>query len=315
VATIQSSLTSLIDDLDLPRARFEPKGPARQAAELAPSSSIVDFERLGATVNRQYLILFVAASASGLLLGLLIVALWLLPGGTNDLNPAQWSPDYQRLVVTQAADNYSQTGNAGQAQAAFSDWNPADLAQLLASMQQETTDAEARRRLIALTQALRLPISDSSATSFIGQPAIVLGALLSALPLLVAFAIVSLPRLRKPQQALAGIPLGEQIQSEEPLDDLVGLESVDPLETTDQEQNEEEEQKKEEEAQEETDDQSAGLGDLASLFEEEDTSINALEAFCKGMPEVNVDALLATAKNIVHQLRHGSVTSFAKEES
>jgi small subunit ribosomal protein S3 len=44
------------------------------------------------------------------------------------------------------------------------------------------------------------------------------------------------------------------------------------------------------------------LGDLASLFEEEDTSINVLEAFCKGMPDISVDELLTMGDNIARQI-------------
>ncbi len=311
MTTIQSSLSGLIDDLDPSRARFELNEPKAKIAEFTPPSSI-RFEFLGVTLKKQHLILFAASIASGLLFGLVIVGLWLLPVRTSSgLNPVQWSPDYQKLFVTWAADNYWQTGNSAQAQAAFADWNPADLAQLLSTMQQETNDTETRRRLLALTQALQIPVSDTSLSSFASQPIIILGVLLSAMPLLVALALVSLPRLRKREQVIEGVP-AEAIRSEERLDDLIGLESVDALELADQEQNKEEEEKKEEEAAEEADDQSAGLGDLASLFEEEDTSINVLEAFCKGMPEINVDDLLATAKDMVFQLRQGDRVPVAK---
>ena len=309
MTTVQSSP---IDDFDLLRGRSEANGSHSHYAGLVQSS--IRFEFLGLSVKTQHLLLFALAAVSGLLFGLFIVGLLLWPVGSNNgLDPEQWSADYQRLFVTRAAENYGRTGNAAQAQASFADWNQADLANLLLTMQRQTTDTETRRQLVALSQALRLPVSESSPMSLIGQPAIVLGIFLSALPLLAAFALVSLPRLRKREQAPEGIS-AEAIQPEERLEELIGLESVDPLEMTDQEQKTEEE-KKEELPTEETDEQSSGLGDLASLFEEEDTSINVLEAFCKGMPEINVDELLATAMNMVQRLRHGSPIRSAEKEN
>ena len=94
------------------------------------------------------------------------------------------------------------------------------------------------------------------------------------------------------------------------VDDLLVEVPVDPATVEAQAKEEaEEEKKKEEERAESESDTSSGLGDLASLFEEEDTSINVLEAFCKGMPEVTVDEVLTMGTDLLYGLRESNKAS------
>lgn len=267
---------------------------------------MIRLKTLGLAMQRPGLVLFTAAFTSGLLLGWLIIGWWLWPVEWTSFNPEQASGDYQHMFVTWAANRYWQTGDATQVQNAFANWNRADLATLLLNMQRQTTDVETRRRLIALIVALNLPVSDSSLLSFISQPGIVLGVFLATVPLLAGFALVTIPRIRKRVAATEEF-LSEATPPEESLDEmLINAETGEPAAAPGEEKKEEE-KKEEPPAEEQSDDASAGLGDLASLFEEEDTSINVLEAFCKGMPEISVDELLTMSADIVHRLRTGTV--------
>jgi hypothetical protein len=173
-------------------------------------------------------------------------------------------------------------------------------------MQRGTTDVETRRRLIALTQALNLPVTESSLATFIfSQPMMLLSIFLSVAPLLAAFTFVTVPRLKRRTQAPEEIQ-GEATPLQESLDDLLVEVETDELAGQAGEKTEED-KKEEEQSEQESDGQSSsGLGDLASLFEEEDTSINVLEAFCKGMPDVSVDELLKIGTDIATRLQQGN---------
>jgi len=222
------------------------------------------------------------------------------------------------MFVPWVADKYWQTGDVSQAEQYLAEWKRADLATFIDALQRDTRDTEGRRHLVALAQAMRLP---SNNLSFLGlifsQPGIVLGMLISVIPLLAAVTFVTLPNISlkigtrigvlKPTRASSRAEeferTGELPQSEEGLDELIT--EVESTEESTEGQEEGEEEKTEEQATEEAEDQSSGLGDLASLFEEEDTSVNVLEAFTKGMADINVDELFSMGANIVYQLRHG----------
>ena len=254
----------------------------------------------------------------GLLLGWLVIGWWLWPIDWLSSTPGQSSVEYQRMFVPWVADKYWQTGDVSQAEQYLAEWKRADLATFIDALQRDTRDTEGRRHLVALAQAMRLP---SNNLSFLGlifsQPGIVLGMLISVIPLLAAVTFVTLPNISlkigtrigvlKPTRASSRAEeferTGELPQSEEGLDELIT--EVESTEESTEGQEEGGEEKTEEQATEEAEDQSSGLGDLASLFEEEDTSVNVLEAFTKGMADINVDELFAMGANMVYQLRHG----------
>ena len=271
-------------------------------------------ENVGAvSIKKPLLIILISVFSVGMLLGWLVIGWWLWPVEWTSYHPEQSSSNYQQMLVNWAADRYWQTGDATQVRPAFANWPSQDLAKLLLTMQRQTKDVEARRRLIALTDALGLPVTESSLATFIfSQPLMLLSIFLSLSPLLAGFSYVTLPRLRK-RGAQAAEVVGAAGPAPESLDDLLVEVEVDAetAQAQAQAQAEEEKKKEEEQAQSEaeSDGQSSGLGDLASLFEEEDTSINVLEAFCKGMPEVSADEVLSIGADILHRLRESNAAN------
>jgi ribosomal protein L12E/L44/L45/RPP1/RPP2 len=244
-----------------------------------------------------------------------------LPIPQSNFSPTEWSADYQRLYIIWVASQYWRSGDGAQAQKSLAIWKRDDLAKQLLDLQRSTTDAETRRNLVVLTEALRLPFSESSIGLFIfQQPGVVLGMLLAAVPLLAAAGFVNLPQVRKIRRRILkriGVMVKEEEEAavgtnpnEASLDELLAqaqaaeaeAQAEAGVQAADVPGQEQEAEKKEEE---EADAQSGGLGDLASLFEEEDTSVGALEAFCKGMAEINIDELLTLGKNVVYQFRAG----------
>ena len=243
-----------------------------------------------------------------------------LPVPQSDFSSTDWSADYKRLYVVFVASEYWRTGDATQAQKALASWNRDDLARQLVELQRSMKDSETRRNLVVLTEALHLPFSESSIMLFIAeQPGIILGVLVAAIPLFLASATMTLPRMKRMRRRILkrmGVKVVEEEQAtvaakpvEESLDDMLAQVQATEAETqaaATAPGEPQAEEKKEEKTEEESEEQSSGLGDLASLFEEEDTSLGALEAFCKGMAEVNIDELLTTATNMLYQMRQGN---------
>jgi hypothetical protein len=281
--------------------RFKELSPSAWARENAGDMSI----------KRPLLIILITVFSTGMLLGWLVIGWWLWPVEWTSYHPEKSSGNYQQMLINWAADRYWQTGDAAQVQPAFANWPRQDLAKLLLTMQRQTQDVEARRHLIALTYALGLPVTESSLATFIfSQPLMLLSIFLSVAPLLAAFTYINLPRLRRRDEQAAEIVVGAAPAPESLDDMLVEVElDAEAAQAQGQEQAEEEKKKEEEQAAEESDGQSSGLGDLASLFEEEDTSINVLEAFCKGMPDMGVDELLSMGSDLLHRLRESNRSS------
>ena len=253
-------------------------------------------------------VIFVA----GLLVGWLVIGWLLWPVQWSNSDPWQLSPKYQRMFVSMVAEEFWKTSNLSRVGEAVGGWNRDDLTQLLSTMQRETVDAEARRRLAALSEALKLPgVEGSSLTTLLGQQGILISVMLAAVPLLVAAALVVSPLLRKRGQTPAEELPGAEEQSEQSLEELLTDVSIEepaaearPAEAQ-QAQEIKEEQEREAKPEEDSSEQSSDLGDLASLFEEEDTSLATLEAFCKGMPDFAADDLLANATQVRLLLRQG----------
>ena len=294
----------ITDDLAALRGRIDSFGAP---PDLVPASSM-ETTAGTASMKKSLVILLSAVFVAGMLLGWLVIGWWLWPVQWTSPDSAQTPADYQRMLVTWAANRYWQTGDAVTVQKAFATWKRDDLATLLVTMEHETNDAEARRRLVALGAALQLPVSQSSLMLFFSQPAIWLSILLTLAPLLAGLGFVTLPRLRKKSETLEEI-VDETAPPEESLDALLAEVEVGEQTEAAQGQAQKEEEKKEEKPAEEEQSENAGLGDLASLFEEEDTSINVLEAFCKGMPEISVDELLTMGIDLVHRLRQSNAAS------
>ena len=213
-------------------------------------------------------------------------------------------PKYQRMYVTVVAQRYWQTSDLARAQRDLVQWREQDLAQLLAAMQTETKDPEARKHLAVLAAGLRLPQSQAPPLySLFSRETIFFALVFALVPLFVAIGIVVLPyvrawnRKRHPEE----LPIEEE--DTEKLEELLPNLPVEEETVSPAEEKKQEEQKAEEAAAKEEEEQSGEMGDLASLFEEEDTSLSTLEAFTKGMAEIEIEELIKNCKDSVHQLR------------
>jgi hypothetical protein len=254
----------------------------------------------------------------GALCALLILE-WIVLGSIvwmtqwGGMSPSQQAQSRDRMFrVTLAAEKFWRTGDSIQVEKDLADIRRDDLARTMSTLFSETTDPAARLHLTALSAVLRVDTAEPALTSsLLSQSGILFGILVSTVPLLAAVAVVALPHIRKPKkteeerlleqttqrlQAEGGDGGGGEVL-EELVADVEAEGEVGGPEVIG-ETKPEEEQAPSQEAEE----SDPGLGDLASLFEEEDTSISALESFCKGLPEINIDELVARGREVVERL-------------
>ncbi len=247
----------------------------------------------------------------GLILGWIGIGWWLWPVQWTNSNPWQLSPQYQRTFVSLVADEYWRTSDVSRAKQALAGWGPTELKALLTAMKNETADAETRQQLTALAAALEIPGSETSLISSIfGQTGVIVSIILSASLLLGAVVILAAPRFRQ-EAPSAEEQLAEGEASEASLEELLAGVELEGQQVQEgqaaevQEQSQQKEEEKEEEAEEDqpAEEQGALLGDLLSLFEEEDTSLSVLEIFCKGMPDVAMADMIETATTVARHLK------------
>jgi len=253
----------------------------------------------------------------GLLLGWIGIGWWLWPVQWTNSNPWQLAPQYQRTFVSLVAEEYWRTSDVSRAKQALAGWDPVNLKALLTAMKNETTDAEKRQQLTALSAALEIPGSETSLVSSIfGQTGVIVSIILSASLLLGAVVILAVPRFRQ-QVPSAEEQLAEGEASEASLEELLAGVELEGQQVQEgraagvQEQGQQEEEKEEEKEEEAEEDQPAEeqgglLGDLLSLFEEEDTSLSVLEIFCKGMPDVVMADLIETVTTVARHLKRAN---------
>ena len=278
-------------------------------------SPLLDLEPEASAPRRPRRLLIGLSFGLGLAIGWLLIGWWLWPVQWTSAPPWRLSEQYQRTYIQLVANNYYLTSNVKPVDQALAGWDRQALNQLINTMQNETTDAATRQQLNALADLLKLPGSDRSLMiSLLSQQGLVLSLLIAITPLLAALGLIVIPRLRRRTQAgdtLAATDTGEQSDAalEELLSDI-DLEAQsqqiqeEQQQQTAEEKKAEEEEKKAEEEEEENQDQDGGaLGDLSSLFEEEDTSLSALETFCKGMLDVTIEDLQNLATDVRLRIR------------
>ena len=155
---------------------------------------------------------------AGVLLGWLVIGWWLWPVQWTDAAPWHLSPQHQRVYVSLIADDYSQSANVATVTQALTGWNRNDLSNLLATMQHETADPLTQQHLGNLISVLQLPGSEATlSASLAGQPGIVLGLAVSAVPLLAALALVVVNLVQRQKSASDEFFLqsGQRVMSDE----------------------------------------------------------------------------------------------------
>lgn len=171
----------------------------------------------------------------------------------------------------------------------------------------------------------------SSVPSLFTQPFFIASLVLAFAPWLVAIGVIGTTRLRssrkstgaesakgEPQASTKEVERAVEEPAEEPpapnqeqgadtpLEDK--LEEQPPELPAPEEKVELEEAIKEDEEEEEED--QPVLGDLASLFEEEDTSLASLEALSKGLAEINVEELIGVSSETSRKLLAANTERF-----
>jgi hypothetical protein len=199
---------------DLESIFREPESAESVLVEVKP-------ELIAAAQKRPRRFLLPLVFGAGLLLGWLVIGWWLWPIQWTNSNPWQLQGKFQRTYVTLVAEKYWRTSNVFEAQESLAGWDRAELNSLLNAMRLDTTDAEARRRLSALAEALDMPGTNSSwFAALVGQWPIILGALLVIVPLVVAMALVAGPLIREKTSASMASPI-QEAQAEAALEELL----------------------------------------------------------------------------------------------
>jgi hypothetical protein len=260
---------------------------------------------------RRFLLLPVFGA--GLLLGWLVIGWWVWPIQWTNSNPWQLQPKFQRIYVSMVAEEYWRTSDVLRAKESLAGWDRAELNGLLNAMRLDTTDAGARRHLSALAEALDMPTANSSwVATLLSQRAIIVGAFLVIVPLAVAMVLVAAPYVQKKtpeiQEAQAEAGLEELLADVQLEGDQVQASQAQEGQPLAQDQLPDEEQQEREMEEEDEEGNLSGnfLGDLASLFEEEDTSLSASEAMCEGLVEIAIADLAAKVKGVVRQLQESN---------
>ncbi len=296
---------------DLESIFREPEGAESVLAEVKPELTAADQKK-----PRRFLLPLVFGA--GLLLGWLVIGWWLWPIQWTNSNPWQLQSKFQRTYVTLVAEKYWRTSNVFEAKESLAGWDRTELNNLFNAMRLDTTDAEARRRLSALGEALDMPGPSSSWSASLGrQWPILLGALLVMAPLIVALALVAGPFLRAKTATPVAATI-QEAQAEAALEELLAGVQLEgdqaPADQIQQDQPLEQDQLPDEEPEERTtEDQEAeeklaagSLGDLASLFEEEDTSLSASEAMAQGLEDIAIADLAKKVSGVVRQLKESN---------
>ncbi len=280
-------------------------GEAEPAIASKPKRRRLAFPKIKISARVQLGLVF----GIGVLAGWLVLGWWLLPVQWNNSTPWQLDPAYQRTYIALVADKLWLTTDVAQAQNDLRGWDNTDLQARLTQMQRETTDPEARKHLATLSDALKMSTPDTSlVSSLFSQQIVIVALLLSLIPILIAVGVLTVPALRRRTELPEPVVVDE-LAEEAKLEELLGdTQLVEPgVEEKDKDKKEEkkEDEKKEEKPPEDEPSESAdsSLGDLSNLFEEEDTSLTALENFCKGLAEVSADQLLSNALDLRRKLR------------
>ena len=262
---------------------------------------------------------------AGLLLGWMVIGWWLWPVQWTNSNPWDLHPEHQKTFVGLVAEDFWRTSDVFRAREALAGWDAQALADLLAQMQAQASSPEARQHLEALAEALMLPETEVDLlTSLLDQKAIILGALLSALPLVLAIALAVSPLVRNRRQPGEEL-LALEEQLERTLEELLAQEGREEgqegqrLQEGQQEEEEQEgqqaegeegeegEEEEEYEEEEEELESGADVQDLVfSLLDEEDSALPALESLCKNLLDIDAPDLLEQAKKVAHDLSRGN---------
>ncbi len=137
-------------------------------------------------------------------LGLLVGAVigWIIfPIELTGLMPEATNSPRTRQYIIAVADKYWRNLDAVEAHNALSQYDPVELAGIMAVVLQESKSAETRAHVAALAQALDLIPPETPFLAILAQPLLVLTFLFSLVPLAVGIWLVVLPAWREQREA------------------------------------------------------------------------------------------------------------------
>lgn len=259
----------------------------------------------------------------GLLLGWMVIGWWLWPVQWTNSEPWHLHPEHQRTFVGLVAGDLWLTNDVSRAREALAGWDDEALGDLLTAMQAQASSAEERQHLEALAEALELPEAEVSLlTSLLDQKVIILGAIVSVLPLVMAIFLAVSPRVRGERQPAEELLFDEQLEELEELLAQEGEEGEAQRRQGEQQQEEKEQEelqaeREEEEEEYEEDDEEDELvpevQDLVfSLLDDEESALPELEALCKNLPDIDASDLLEHSRKVAHDLSRSSALRYGR---
>lgn len=253
----------------------------------------------------------------GLLLGWIVIGRWVWPAKRN-ADPWHLRTEHQVSFISLVAEDYWHTRDVARARQALAGWDEGNLAELVGQMQAQASTSEARQRLLALEDVLKLPErQESLLVTLFGETAILLSLVFSALPLLAALIMVVSPHVRRSEPEGDGQEIEDLIVPDtlgtlfEGLPDQIetepyqkeGMEEGEGEPENQQPAEEEEEEDWEEEWDEE--EEEFGNGSVADilrdLFDDDDESLLALEALASGLKDIVIDDLLKQSQKVIQR--------------
>ena len=265
--------------------------------------------------------------ALGLVLGWLIVGWLVFPVQWQDTDPWDLREEHRVRYIRMVADDYWRNGDTKTVYEAVDGWDETDLAELLGQLlYSNELSSDSRQHLVALAEALNLVSHHEPllATLVFNHTAILVTAILSTLPMLLAVGLIVTPAIKKVAsgegraelaEALAGALGGGGSEEDEEFGDGEGteameqmLDGIDEFDDEDDEEDEEEMLTAEQRAamllggggSEEED---VDVGDmLGDLFDEDNEDMERLEVLSKMLADITIEDLVKKAKDLAQQL-------------
>ena len=244
----------------------------------------------------------------GMLLGWLVLGWLLFPVKWTNTDPWDLRPEHQERYLSLVAEDYWRTLDIRSTMAALDGWDQEALSKRLASMGAREQNPERRQHLAALGEALRLPqVGKPLLASLLGQKAVMVGVVFSALPMVmavvIAFSSFAKRSATEEGDALQRAEDGEEL-SEEEIQQLAVLAEAQAGTAQQDEEKKPGEEKKAEQAitTEQTEEQNEVTDLLTNLFDDDSEILERLQALSKGLEDVDVDSLLKQAREIAGQL-------------
>ena len=246
---------------------------------------------------------------AGLLIGWVLLGWLIFPIKWTNTDPWDMRGAHQERFVLMMAEYYWQTEDLGFVLDSINGWDRTDLDKLVADLMasKESTPAQ-RAQLTALGDALSLPLHQSSLLASLlgGSTGLIVAVVLAMVPLLGGLGLVVTLGLRQVHAPTVEDELAE-LENELAASGGRGMGQDDIWNERAEEEEEEEEDGEEEERGSglaamaaETNAVDEEISDmLSTFFDDDDQSLEQLQALTKGLGEVNVDHMLRTMQGMV----------------